>query len=65
MEALVERFVWGSLFGVLGDAPALPNSPPVLEEATLTESLNVSLVGRVRDGRITDFKVTAAESTRA
>jgi hypothetical protein len=61
MSAYVER----SEFNFLA-APVIERSGLFagLENATLTESLNVSLEGTVKDGKITDFTVTAVEPSK-
>jgi hypothetical protein len=61
MQALVERSGWSSLFGPPGDPPS---SSPVLEDAILTEYLNLSLDGTVCEGRITNFSVTSVEPSK-
>lgn len=58
MQAIVERANWSSLFG---DPVPGPEVTPILEDATLSETLNVSLIGTVHNGVIGSFEVTAVE----
>jgi hypothetical protein len=58
MDAIVERMNWWSL---IGSPPPDPGAVPVLEETTLKESFNVSILGKVRNGAIGEFEVTAVE----
>jgi hypothetical protein len=60
VDAIVEKFNWlTSLYG--GQAPD-PDAQPTLEEQTLVELFNVSLLGTVKNGKVGDFEVTAVEA---
>jgi PIN domain len=61
MKALVEHSEWSSIFGppIEGPSPV-----PGLNHATLTEYLTISIEGSVREGKITDFKVTAIDTSK-
>jgi hypothetical protein len=62
IEAVVETTNWLGLFAFQGMQP--PDATPKIENATFTETLNVSLTGTVRIGVIGDFKVTSVEAER-
>lgn len=59
MQAVVEK---SNFWALLGDPPPNPNEPPALEDAVLSETLDVSLIGTVHNGRIVDFEVTGVEA---
>ena len=58
----MERTNWLGLFAFQGMQPL--DATPKIENATFTETLNVSLSGTVRSGVIGDFKVTSVEAER-
>lgn len=67
IDAVVEAFDWYSfiLLGVkpLGSGEALPE--PRIEDAQLSEALNVSLTGTVHNGVIADFEVSGVDLIQA
>jgi hypothetical protein len=62
IEAAVETTNWLGLFAFQGMQP--PDATPKMENATFTETLNLSLTGTVRTGVIGNFKVTSVEAER-
>lgn len=63
MEAVVEQFNWLTAFGGLG-SERIVQEPPKFDEKTLSETLNVSLLGEVVDGVIQKIEVTGVERYR-
>jgi hypothetical protein len=66
IDAVVETLNWFSLGFLIGQprAPDEPPPAPKIEDAQLSEALNVSLNGTVRNGVIGDFEVTDVEAAR-
>jgi hypothetical protein len=62
MDAVVERVNWLTVFGNLGSESI--QEPPQFEQKTLSETLNVSLLGEVVEGSIRKIEVTGVERYR-
>jgi hypothetical protein len=62
MEAVVEKTNWLTVFGGFGAETI--KEPPQFEQKTLSETLNVSLLGEVVEGTISKIEVTGVERYR-
>ena len=62
VEAVVEKVNWLTVFG--GSGTERIQEPPQFEEKTLSETLNVSLLGEVFEGVIQKVEVTGVERYR-
>jgi hypothetical protein len=64
MDAIVEDYAFSAIFAFANKTSDEPQPPPKPEERTISQSLNVSLTGKVYNGAIDGFQVTAIQVDR-
>ena len=64
VDAVVESYPIVEIFAMRSRKSEEPEPTSTVEERVLSETLNVSLIGKVHNGTIGDFQVTAVQVDR-